>query len=64
MIRSLDQVISFGKNKKVKISFKLQHKGFLTAGAGKTGLRRTRSNTHEIQYCQRNQIKLFKKGKL
>jgi len=54
MIRSLDQVISFGKNKKVKISFKLQRTGFLTAGAGKTGLRRTRSNSHEIQYCQRN----------
>lgn len=36
---------------KIKISFKLQFTestGFLTAGAGKTGLRRTRSKSDEL----------------
>lgn len=47
-------MIRSGRKRKVKISFKLQSTGFLTAGAGKTGLRRTRSKSDEIQYCQRN----------
>ncbi|SIO09837.1 hypothetical protein SAMN05444409_1991 [Epilithonimonas zeae] len=38
--------------------------GFLIVGAGNTGLRRTRSNSDEIQYCKRNLIELFKKRKL
>lgn len=36
---------------KIKISFNLQlhnQQGFLTAGAGKTGLRRTRSKKDEL----------------
>jgi hypothetical protein len=54
MIINVDDEIKDRKDQNFLQSAITESTGFFNVSAGKTGLRRTRSKQHEIQYCERN----------